>query len=129
MRSQAVKTGRKVAQGELVNFVQTFQAKQRLKGSPCQRMQVVTTGIEPLPAPSEKEANERYPGAWASGQDYLLFLKKLDGRDSYAILGLLQGVYPIQAGRTVKLENKGFAELHQVPEARLPSVVDGLLGS
>jgi hypothetical protein len=123
---QGVGTDRLAPQGRLVNYVQTFKVERMLKGPARETVEIVTTGIEPLPPTSQIEANVRYPGPWAPGPDYLLFLKKLEGRDSYQVLGLLKGVYPIQAGRTVRLKNHGFPELHQVPKVDLPSVVQGL---
>ncbi|QGG54960.1 hypothetical protein [Paenibacillus sp. B01] len=124
-----VQTGQSAPQGRLVNFVQKFTVKRWIKGGGSNELTVVTTGIEPLPPPSQLEANERYPGAWATGPDYLLFLHKLEGTDSYVPLGLLQGVYPIQGGRTVSLEDKGFPQLNGIAEAGVQQAVDRLAGS
>lgn len=124
-----VQTGKSAPQGKLVNFVQTFTVKRWIKGGSGSALTVVTTGIEPLPPPSQLEANERYPGAWATGPDYLLFLHKLEGTDSYVPLGLLQGVYPIQGGRTVSLEDKGFPQLNGIAEAGVPQAVERLAGT
>ncbi|SDS41149.1 hypothetical protein SAMN05444162_1420 [Paenibacillaceae bacterium GAS479] len=123
-----VPTGKSAPQGRLVNFVQTFTVRKLIKGNTGGQVTVITTGIEPLPPPSQLEANERYPGAWASGPDYLLFLRKLEGSDEYAPLGMLQGVYPIQGGRTISIEGKGFSQLNGLPESGLQNTVNELLG-
>ncbi|OXM13494.1 hypothetical protein [Paenibacillus herberti] len=123
-----VPTGKSAPQGRLVNFVQTFTVRKLIKGNAGGQVTVITTGIEPLPPPSQLEANERYPGAWATGPDYLLFLRKLEGSDEYAPLGMLQGVYPIQGGRTISIEGKGFSQLNGLPEPGLQNIINGLLG-
>ncbi|ASS68488.1 MULTISPECIES: hypothetical protein [unclassified Paenibacillus] len=123
-----VLTDRTAPQGRLVNFVQPFTVERMLKCPSSSSVRIITTGIEPLPPPSQTEANERYPGAWASGPDYLVFLQKLEGQDGYQVLGLLKGVYPIQAGKTVSLERQGFPELNGVSKENLDSVVKGLEG-
>lgn len=123
-----VPTASRVPQGRLVNFVQRLKVREWIKGSAQNQITVVTTGIEPLPPPSQLEANERYPGAWAADLDYLLFLRKLEGTEDYAPLGLLQGVYPIQEGRTVSLEGKGFPQLNGLEPSGLKNFVNGLIG-
>ncbi|MGU3471054.1 hypothetical protein ACLBWT_07875 [Paenibacillus sp. D51F] len=124
--AQMILTDRTAPQGRLVNFVQPFTVERMLKGPSSSSVRIITTGIEPLPPPSQTEANEKFPGAWASGPDYLIFLKKLEGQDGYQVLGLLKGVYPIQAGKTVSLKRQGFPELNGVSKENLDFVVRGL---
>jgi hypothetical protein len=98
--------------GKLVNFVQSFHVKKKLKGNSGQIVNVLSTGIEPLPNPSNP-FNKVYPGPMAEGQ-YITFLKSVPGTDLYIIAGGWQGVYPVYEGKTIALEDEGFTELNQL---------------
>ncbi|MGC4375811.1 hypothetical protein WD019_02550 [Fictibacillus sp. Mic-4] len=102
--------GKSVQGGKLVNFVQSFQTKRYIKGSGPQIISVVSTGIDPLPAP-ENPLNKVYPGPMAEGE-YIAFLKPLKGTKQYILVGGWQGVYPIIGGKTIALEGSGFNELN-----------------
>ncbi|MEJ8547929.1 hypothetical protein [Brevibacillus borstelensis] len=110
-RHQRFPTTKRVPSGRLVNYVQTVQIERVIKGSAPSRVQLLSTGVEPLPDASDP-ANLSYPGPLGEGQ-YLLFLKKVNRTDLYSIVGLWQGVYPLYEGKTVSLRGQGFAELNQ----------------
>jgi hypothetical protein len=96
--------------GKLVNFVQSFHVEQYLKGTNNQIINVLSTGIEPLPDPTNP-FNKVYPGPMAEGQ-YVSFLKPVPGTNFYTIVGGWQGVYPVFEGKTIALEDEGFPELN-----------------
>jgi hypothetical protein len=99
---------KKVDDGELVNFVQKVQVKRSIKGNPPQIVRVISTGIEPLPDPSNP-LNKVYPGPMAEGE-YVCFLREIPGTDVYYIVGGWQGVYPVYEGKIVTLEDVGFSQ-------------------
>jgi hypothetical protein len=101
-----------VQAGKLVNYVQSFHVEQYLKGSSEKIVTVLSTGIEPLPDPSNP-FNKVYPGPMAEGF-YVSFLEPVAGTKIYTIVGGWQGVYPIYEGKTIALENEGFPELDQL---------------
>jgi hypothetical protein len=103
------KTLRKKAGGmTLVNYVQHFHVLKYLKGSGPMVVEVLSTGMEPMPDP-DNAWNEAYPGPMAEGE-YICFLVRIDAVH-YAINGRWQGVYPVQDGKTLVLEGAGFPEL------------------
>ncbi|GIO08826.1 hypothetical protein J31TS6_48540 [Brevibacillus reuszeri] len=106
-----------VDQGKLVNYTQTLQIKKVLKGAPPRLLNVVSTGVEPMPDASSP-LNFKYPGPLGEG-NYVLFLQPVKGTSYYSITGLWQGVYPLYQGRTIALEGVGFAELNQLSLAEL----------
>jgi hypothetical protein len=101
-------TKKKVDNGELVNFVQTLQVKRSIKGRPPQFIRVISTGIEPLPDPSDP-MNKIYPGPMAEGE-YVCFLRSIPGTDVYYIVGGWQGVYPVYEGKMVSFEEVGYPQ-------------------
>ncbi|WP_312116434.1 hypothetical protein [Brevibacillus reuszeri] len=106
-----------VDDAKLVNYTQTLQIKKALKGSPPRLLNVVSTGVEPLPDASSP-LNIKYPGPLGEG-NYVLFLQPIKGTSYYSITGLWQGVYPLYQGRTIALEGAGFADLNQLSLAEL----------
>jgi hypothetical protein len=107
--------------GKLVNFVQSFHVEQYLKGTNEQIVSVLSTGIEPLPEPSNP-FNKVYPGPMAEGR-YVCFLKPFPGTKFYTIVGGWQGVYPIYEGKTIALEDEGFPELDQLTIKQLETKI------
>ncbi|MBA9026319.1 hypothetical protein [Peribacillus huizhouensis] len=101
-----------VQSGKLVNFVQRFHVQKYLKGSSSQIISVLSTGIDPLPEPSDPN-NKVFPGPMSEGR-YVAFLKPVPGTKYYTIVGGWQGVYPVHEGKTVSLEGEGFPELNQL---------------
>jgi hypothetical protein len=116
-------TNKKVDNGELVNFVQTLHVKRTYKGSPPQLVRVVSTGIEPLPDPSNP-LNKTYPGPMAEGE-YVCFLKSLPGTDVYYIVGGWQGVYPVYQGKTVSFEDFGYPQFEGLTLQELETKIKG----
>jgi hypothetical protein len=98
--------------GQLVNFVQSFHVDKYLKGTGGKIINVLSTGIEPLPSPLNP-LNKVYPGPMAEGR-YVCFLKPVKGTELYTIVGGWQGVYPVYEGKTISLEEEGFPELNQL---------------
>lgn len=109
---QKYPTGTQVPSGALVNFVQTIHVKQVLKGTSSQLIDLLTTGIEPVPDPNDP-LNNRYPGPLAEG-NYICFLKGVPGTELYSVVGVWQGVYPIVNGKTVALQGAGYSTLHHL---------------
>lgn len=103
-------TGQMAGSFKIVNYVQTMHVKRVLKGTTSELLDLVTTGVNPLPDPSHP-LNKTYPGPLAE-EDYICFLKKLPNSEYYTIIGGWQGVYPIFDGKTVSLENFGFKEFN-----------------
>jgi hypothetical protein len=101
--------GKRVEGGELVNYVQNFHVEKYLKGTGPRFLDVLSTGIEPLPDPKHP-LNKVYPGPMAEGE-YVCFLKRVEG-NYYAIVGGWQGVYPVYEGKTTSLKGAGFPEFH-----------------
>ncbi|MCI3927034.1 hypothetical protein MO973_43370 [Paenibacillus sp. TRM 82003] len=103
------KTLRKqVDNGTLVNYGQNFHVMKYVKGSGPMVVEVLSTGIEPMPDPSD-DWNAAYPGPMAEGE-YVCFLTRIDNA-YYALNGRWQGAYPIDGGKTIALEGSGFPEL------------------
>jgi len=107
---QSAPTGVSLRQGKVLNYVQSFRVQRTWKGSAPQVIQLLTTGIEPLPD-ARDPLNLTYPGPLSEGE-YVLFLKKVHGTNLYRLVGVWQGVYPVQGGRTIALRGAGFAELN-----------------
>jgi len=105
-------TGKQVPSGALVNFVQTLHVKRAFKGASPKLVEMLSTGIEPLPDPQDP-LNNRYPGPLAEG-DYILFLKQVTGTNLYTIVGVWQGVYPFHDGKSVALRGSGYPSLEQL---------------
>jgi hypothetical protein len=101
-----------VQDGQLVNFVQSLHVDKYLKGSGDKIINVLSTGIEPLPDPLNP-INKVYPGPMAEGR-YVCFLKPVPGTELYTIVGGWQGVYPVYEGKTISLEEEGFPELNHL---------------
>lgn len=110
-----------VQDGKLVNFVQSFHVDQYLKGTGHQIVTVLSSGIEPLPLPSNP-INKVYPGPMAEGR-YVCFLKPVPGTELYTIVGGWQGVYPIYEGKTISLQGEGFPELNQLTIKQLEAKI------
>ncbi|WKB37170.1 hypothetical protein QS257_11100 [Terrilactibacillus sp. S3-3] len=89
------------ANQHLYNYVQRLTVKQTFKGTPLPPVQLLTTGIEPLPRPRDP-LNLIYTGPLADG-NYVLCLKKISHTAFYALNGGFQAVYPIYGGRTIHL--------------------------
>jgi len=107
---QSAPTGVSLRQGKVLNYVQSFQVQRTWKGSAPHVIKLVTTGIEPLPD-ARDPLNLTYPGPLSEGE-YVLFLKLVHGTNLYRLVGVWQGVYPVQGGRTIALRGAGFAELN-----------------
>ncbi|MFC4617758.1 hypothetical protein ACFO4N_03340 [Camelliibacillus cellulosilyticus] len=108
---QEYHTGKRVRNGELVNTLQKIQVLQSFKGRATRPIELITTGVEPMPRPSDP-LNQRFPGALAEGQ-YIFFLKKIPGSSLYQLNGGPQGFYPLINGRTISLYGTGFQTLNQ----------------
>jgi len=107
---QSVPTRVTLRQGKVVNYVQTFHVQRTWKGTSAPVIKVLRTGIEPLPD-ARDPLNLIYPGPLSEGE-FLLFLKKVQGTDLYQVVGVWQGVYPVQSGRTIALQGSGFPQLN-----------------
>ncbi|MGE7274239.1 hypothetical protein ACQKK5_22605 [Brevibacillus panacihumi] len=107
---QSAPTGVSLGHGKVHNYVQSFRVQRTWKGSAPQVIKLLTTGIEPLPD-ARDPLNLTYPGPLSEGE-YVLFLKKVHGTNLYRLVGVWQGVYPVQGGRTIALLGAGFAELN-----------------
>ncbi|WNC12205.1 hypothetical protein [Brevibacillus brevis] len=118
---RAFATGRSIREGKLVNYVQTLQVTQTIKGAPSASIKMVSTGVDPLPD-ARSPLNQIYPGPLAEGS-YLLFLHRVQGTDLSSTVGLWQGVYPLHLGKTVALQGAGFAELNQLTVDELAAKV------
>lgn len=110
-----------IQSGKLVNFVQRFQVDHDLKGSSSQIITVLSTGIDPLPDPSDPY-NKIYPGPMSEGR-YVAFLKPVPGTELYTIVGGWRGVYPVHEGKTISLEGEGFPELNQLTIRQLETKI------
>lgn len=107
---QSAATGVSLRHGKVHNYIQSFRVQRTWKGSAPQVIKLLTTGIEPLPD-ARDPLNLTYPGPLSEGE-YVLFLKKVHGTNFYRLVGVWQGVYPVQGGRTIALRGAGFAELN-----------------
>lgn len=109
---QSFPTRHMIQQRKMVNYLQTIQVKKVLKGSSARLVDVVSTGVEPLPD-SSSPLNLKYPGPLGEG-NYVLFLQLIKGTNKHSIVGLWQGVYPLYQGRTIALQGVGFSELNDL---------------
>ncbi|GEB76080.1 hypothetical protein SIN01_04250 [Sporolactobacillus inulinus] len=99
-------TGKRLPSGaHFVNAEQLLQIHEVLKGSVQEPVKLLTTGIDPLPQPSDP-LNNLYTGPLADG-DYLLFLKSYSQTQHYILNGGFAAVYPVYAGKLIAL-NEGF---------------------
>lgn len=110
LETQKYPTKDKVAQGKLVNYVQSFKVSRSLKGSAPATVQILTTGVEPYPKPSDP-INKLYSGPFEAGE-YILFLRSISNTSFYSIVGIWQGVYPVLGAGSIALEGTGFPELN-----------------
>jgi hypothetical protein len=101
-------TSHMVNEKKLVNYVQSFHARMALKGNTGALVRVLTTGVEPLPLPTDP-LNKIYSGPIAEGE-YVCFLKKVPGTNLYTLIGVWQGLYPVIDRKTMALEEFGFSE-------------------
>ncbi|MET3289399.1 UNVERIFIED_CONTAM: hypothetical protein ABID98_001969 [Brevibacillus sp. OAP136] len=101
-------TGKKIGTYQIVNYIQTLQVNDVIKGASPRLIRLVSVGIEPLPD-AKDPLNEKYPGPLAEG-NYVFFLHPVKGTSYYSLTGIWQGVYPLFDGKTVSLTKTGFAE-------------------
>lgn len=99
---------KRVDNGALVNYGQNFHVLKYLKGSGPMVVEVLSTGIDPMPDPDD-DWNAAYPGPMAEGE-YICFLTRIDAA-YYALNGRWQGAYPVAGGKTIALSGSGFPEL------------------
>lgn len=93
----------------LVNYSQNFHVYRYIKGSGPMVLEVLSTGVEPMPD-AESPLNLTYPGPMAEGM-YIVFF--YDGESPfYLINGRWQGVYPMRDGKSIALQGAGFQELN-----------------
>ena len=119
---QVIRTNRKVRSGKLVNYIQHFHVRHAFKGSTGPIIRIVSTGVEPLPQPG-KPIHKTYPGPVAEGA-YLIFLKKINGRDLYRLIGGWQGLYPVENGKLVALQDAGFPVLQGMPIEQVKAYIE-----
>ncbi|UFJ41173.1 hypothetical protein LOK74_01020 [Brevibacillus humidisoli] len=120
-------TERRIGDFRLVNYVQRIQVKRVLKGTSPQILQLLTTGVEPLPDPTNP-LNTKYSGPLAEG-DYICFLQQVRGTEYYSLVGIWQGLYPIIDGRTVALEGSGYPSLNKLTVEQFAQKINTLMGS
>lgn len=95
----------------LVNYGQNFHVYRYIKGSGPMVLEVLTTGVEPMPD-ADSPLNISYPGPMAEGM-YIAFL--VSGESPYYLInGRWQGVYPMKDGKSITLQGAGFPELNQL---------------
>lgn len=115
-------TSQRIGNARLVNYVQTLQVKEVVKGQATRVTRLLTTGVEPLPD-AEDPLNDRYPGPLAEGS-YVCFLQRVKGSDLYSLTGIWQGVYPVHDGKTIKLNRFGYTEFDQRTIAQLKQQIN-----
>ncbi|MFY0545408.1 hypothetical protein [Brevibacillus sp. H7] len=121
---QSYPTRERVPEGRKVNYVQSIHVKTALKGTAPRLVDLLSTGVEPLPDP-ENPLNMTFPGPLAEG-DYLLFLQPVKGTSLHSIVGLWQGVYPVYEGKTIALRNAGFSELNDITVSQVQQKLKSL---
>ncbi|MBP1932391.1 hypothetical protein [Ammoniphilus resinae] len=114
-------TGKKVQGREIVNFVQKIDVKQTLKGTASPLIDLLTTGVSPLPDASDP-LNHSYPGSVAEGT-YVFFLRPVTGTDLYSIVGIWQGLYPFDGGQTVGLEGYSYPDFLNLTAKEIESKI------
>jgi len=119
--TQIIPTSRKVSGGKLVNYVQLYQVRHAFKGRPGHIIRIVSSGVEPL-APAGHPSHMKYPGPVAEGA-YVCFLKKIEGRNLYRLIGGWQGLYPVVEGKLISLQDAGFPSLQALPLEQLKQFV------
>ncbi|MCL1632598.1 hypothetical protein M3N64_11785 [Sporolactobacillus sp. CPB3-1] len=111
-------TGQRLPSGaHFVNAEQEIHVQQILKGHTAIPMNLLTTGIEPLPAPSDS-LNKQYTGPLADGE-YVLFLTRYSSSGLFILSNGFSSVYPLYLGKTIALED-GFHEFSgkTIPELK-----------
>ncbi|TCP31597.1 hypothetical protein EV207_10287 [Scopulibacillus darangshiensis] len=117
-----VRTDHAVTGGQLYNFIQPISIKDMYKGSQQTSVDLLTTGVLPLPKP-ENPLNTLYPGPIAEGV-YLVFIKKFPHQDLYYLNGGWQGLYPVISGRTIALKESGKPEFNHLKPTDIPKVIE-----
>lgn len=112
-------TGKKVQNRNVVNFVQKIDVKQTLKGTATPLIDLLTTGVSPIPDASD-QLNHSYPGSVAEG-NYVFFLRPVTGTNLYSIVGIWQGLYPFDGGKTVGLEGYSYPEFNNLTLKQMES--------
>lgn len=115
-------TGVQIESGKITNYVQKVFVRTVLKGTSDRIINVLTTGVNPLPKPSDP-INNIYPGPIAQGGNYAFFLKPVTGTKLYQIIGVWQGVYPFINGKTIALQGFGFSEFNNLTPNQLQSKI------
>lgn len=94
----------------LYNYVQPISVNKAYKGHAENQVNVVTTGVEPLPK-RDDPINKLFPGPLADG-NYIIFLKQIKNTEFYQLNGGWQGMYPYINGQLISLEQAGFNIFH-----------------
>ncbi|MEB3101545.1 hypothetical protein [Ferviditalea candida] len=119
-----VSTNTKIDRYKLVNYIQPLDVLKMIKGQPHRRIEVLSTGLDPLPLPTNP-LNDKYPGALADGE-YICFLKAVPGTRFMQIVGGWQGVYPMLDGKTIALD-QGFPELNDLTISQFQKNINRLM--
>lgn len=117
-------TSTKIDRYVLVNYVQTLHVLKMIKGNAHRRIEVLSTGLDPLPQPTNP-LNDKYPGSLADGE-YICFLKVVPGTGLMQIVGGWQGIYPVFDGKSIALE-QGFSELNGLTIPQFHKIIDKLV--
>lgn len=118
---QTIKTNYVVGNGRIYNYLQAFTVDKVYKGPQAPQVNVLTSGVVPLPEP-EDPLNVLYTGSIAEG-NYLVFLKKVPQTDDYQLNGGWQGLYPIVNGRIISLFGEGKPELDNLKITDIERVI------
>lgn len=105
-------THRSLGEAKIINYTQPLRVIQTWKGPSAPVVHLLTSGLEPVPPP-DNPLNDRYSGPIAEG-DYVCFLQHA-GTNLYSIVGVWQGLYPVEAGRAIALERSGFPVFSGLP--------------
>ncbi|BCJ88029.1 hypothetical protein [Effusibacillus dendaii] len=98
-----------IPQGRVVNYLQAIRVNSVLKGKAPNTIQLVQQGLVPEPKVPDPLI-KNYPGPLAE-QDYIFFLQPIANTNFYSIVGVWQGLYPVNplTNKTSALEREGFS--------------------
>ncbi len=104
-------TGSSVSSGKVKNYAQTLHVQTVMKGQTDAVVKLVTSGIDPLPNPSDP-LNQTYTGPFSEGE-YVCFLRRIGASDYYTLVGLWQGIYPVWEQKLISLQDHGYPSFNE----------------
>lgn len=122
---QKFRLGKHIKTFELINTIQFFSIDHKIKGDPPTKIQILITGVEPLPD-KESPLNIKYPGELTE-ENYILFLRPIPNTPYFRLTTGMQSVYPLIYGHTIALKDaSGFEQLNQLTTPQFKKIIHSM---